>query len=325
VADLLGVAHEEIIFVSCGTEADNLALLGTGPVAPQTGRLITTTVEHPAVEEPAKVLAQRGWDVQRLVVGPSGAVDLDAAAEPLSRAADVMSVILAQNETGVLQPVAELASAARAVNPEIIVHTDAAQAVGKIEVEPRALGVDLLTVVGHKLYAPKGIGALWIRPGVDVRPLTFGGGQEGGLRSGTESVPLIVGLGEACALASEDLAQEAARQAALRDRLWDGLSRGVEGLVRTAAGATFLPSHLHVCFPRAEGAAVLAAASEVAASTGSACHTADGSPAGILVAMGMATEIARGAVRLSLGRSTSEDQVAVVSSALVDAWRRVRA
>lgn len=320
VASLLEVDAEEVVFTSCGTESDNLAVLGAGPEAPGVGRLVISEIEHPAVALPAEHLERRGWAVERLAVDAQGRVDLDRARPALVRPADVVSVMLAQNETGVIQPVAELAELARAASDQVVIHTDAAQAVGKIRVQPRALGVDLLTLVGHKMYAPKGIAALYVRRGVSMRPLMFGGGQERGLSPGTESVPLCVGLGEACAMAAEDLHEEGRRQLTLREELWGRLREAVPGLSRTGAEAETLPGTLHVRFPGVDGSAILGSAAVVAASTGSACHTGDEGPAGVLTVMGVPQDVARGAVRLSLGRSTTQAQVEQAADALAAAW-----
>lgn len=324
VAALLEVDVDEIVFTSCGTESDNLAILGSGPPRPQPGRLVISAVEHPAVDAPAREIEGAGWTVERLGVDESGCVDLAAARPVLDAPADVLSVILAQNETGAIQPVHELASRARAANPRVTVHTDAAQAVGKIAVRPRELGVDLLTLVGHKMYAPKGVAALYVRSGLALRPRSFGGGQERGLRPGTESVPLLVALGAACSLAAADLVEESARQIALREQLWSRLREGVPGARRTGEPATTLPGTLHLCFPGVDARALLASATDVAASTGSACHADDGGPPGVLTAMGIPAERARGAVRLSVGRGTTIDEVDAAARALTRAFERTR-
>lgn len=318
VAALVGGRAHEIVFTGGGTEADNLALRG---VAVARRRIAVSSVEHPAIELPARALEAEGWARVELPVDASGCVDLPRAREQLAVPAGLVSVILAQNETGVLQPVAELAALARAAAADVVVHSDAAQAVGKVPVDVRALGVDLLTIVSHKLYGPCGIGALWVREGLSLRSLTLGGGQEGGRRPGTEPVMLIVGLGAACAVALGDLEVESKRVAALRDRLWARLSGGIEGLKWTGEGAPLLPNTLHVRVPGCEGAAVLARAPEVAASTGSACHADDGTISGVLGAMGLRAEDARGALRLTLGRGTSEADVERAAEAIVGAVR----
>lgn len=320
VAGLIGGDPREIVFTGGGTEADNLALRG---VTVARRRIVVSSVEHPAIDLPARALEAEGWARVELPVDASGRVELGQAREKLAVPAGLVSVILAQNETGVLQPVAEIAAMARAAAADVVVHSDAAQAVGKVPVDVKALGVDLLTVVSHKLYGPCGIGALWVRDGLPMRSLTLGGGQEGGRRPGTEPVALIVGLGAACALAQGDLEEEARRVAGLRDRLWARLSEGIAGVRWTGhgEGVEVLPNTLHVRVPGCVGAEVLARAPEVAASTGSACHAEDGSPSGVLGAMGLTVGDARGALRLTLGRGTTEADVERAAGAIVRAVR----
>lgn len=318
VAALIGAQPHQLVMTGGGTEADNLAL--RGPTVARR-RIVVSAVEHPAIELPARALEAEGWARIELPVDTRGRVDLEQARERLASPAGLVSVILAQNETGVLQPVAELAALARAAAPDVIVHSDAAQAVGKVPVDVTALGVDLLTIVSHKLYGPCGIGALYVRDGLPLRPLTLGGGQEGGRRPGTEPVALIVGLGAACALARRDLESEGQRLHALRERLWEQLRSAIPGLRWTGEGAPLLPNTLHVRVPGVEGAAVLAGAPAVSASTGSACHADDGSLSGALGAMGLSADDARGALRLTLGRRTSESEIDRAATALVQALR----
>lgn len=318
VAALIGGRAHELVFTGGGTEADNLALRG---VTAARRRIVVSSVEHPAIDLPARALEAEGWERVELPVDGSGRVELEQARERLGVPAGIVSVILAQNETGVLQPVGELAALARAAASDVIVHSDAAQAVGKVPVDVGALGVDLLTIVSHKLYGPCGIGALWVRDGLPLRSLTLGGGQEGGRRPGTEPVALIVGLGAACAVAREDLESESKRVAELRDRLWERLSGGITGLRWTGQGAPLLPNTLHVRVPGCDGAAVLARAPAVAASTGSACHSDDGSISGVLGAMGLTAEDARGALRLTLGRGTTAADVERAAEAIVEGVR----
>jgi cysteine desulfurase len=318
VAELLGASPDEIVFTSGGTEADNLAIRGAGPSLPR--RIVISQVEHPAVAAPARELERRGVVVERLSVGPNGCVDTGEAGI-LDRPAGLVSVIWAQNETGVLQPLGEIAARARAADQAVCIHSDAAQAVGKVRVRPAEVGVDLLTIAGHKLYAPKGIGALYVRRGVDVRPLLFGGGQERGLRPGTENVASIVGLGAACALAAADLETEGARQVRLRERLWEALAARIPGLLRTGEGADTLPGTLHVCVPGCRGDDLLAATPGVAASTGSACHASDLAAPAVLAAMGLSPALAAGAIRLSLGRRTTIDEIDAAAAALGDGHR----
>lgn len=321
VAALINADSDEIVFTSGGTEADHLAVCGF-PRALR--RVVVSAVEHPAVETAAERLEAQGWTCDVLPVDGQGVVDLDAAREILRRPAGVVSVILAQNETGVLQPVAEVSQFAREGAAEVVVHTDAAQAVGKVPVDVEALGVDLLTVVGHKIYAPGGIGALWVRRGIRPEPLLSGGGQENGIRAGTEPVAAIVGLGAACHLASTDLEIEAARQRALRDTLWERLRVAIVGIQRTGEGADVLPGTLHIRFPGANGADVLQRAATVCASTGSACHGDAGGTRGTLAAMGLRPEDARGAVRLSIGRFTTAEDVERAAAELIEAYSAVK-
>ncbi|MCA9716348.1 MAG: cysteine desulfurase [Myxococcales bacterium] len=329
VAALIGARPDEILFTSGGTEADNLAVLGVGPE--RGGRLVSTPIEHPAVELPARALVRaREWAYTELPIDREGRVDLKRArpriADPAPGRCDLVSVILAQNETGVIQPVAEIAALARAASRGVVVHSDAAQAVGKIPVDVGELGVDLLTVVSHKLYGPKGIGALFIRAGVQPpRPFLLGGGQERGVRPGTEPVALIVGLGRACEVAARDMSEESERQQALRERLWALLAAEIPGIQRTGAGASTLPNTLHVRFPGCRGADVLARATAVAASTGSACHASEPGAKSVLGAMGVAPADARGSVRLSLGRLTREWDIGPAARALIAAWRSLDA
>jgi cysteine desulfurase len=321
VAALLGAEPREIVFTSGGTESNNLALRGLAGGAP--GALVTSAVEHPAVEQPARALARAGWVVLDVGVGRSGAVDATEVARAvasLDRECRVVSILLAQNETGVLQPIADVARRLRGSGA--IVHTDAAQAVGKIDVDVRALGVDLLGIAGHKLYAPKGVGALFVREGTPLAPFSLGAGHERGLRPGTENVASIAGLGEACAIAGEDLSREWQRQTMLRDRLEARLGSG--GFVVHGAAAARLPNTTNGRFPGVRGSALLAHAAAIAASTGSACHAGVESPSSVLTAMGLSSDDALGAVRLSLGRGTTEGDVDRAAELLLDAARVLR-
>lgn len=232
----------------------------------------------------------------------------------------LLSLMLAQNETGALMPVAEAADAAHAVGA--VVHTDAAQAVGKIVVDVDALGVDLLTVAGHKCYAPKGVGALYVRRGTALAPVLLGGGQERGIRPGTENVAGIVALGAACEIATTRLPEESERIAQQRDSLWETLASAVPGLTRHTADIA-LPNTLNVSFPGVSGRDLLALADGVAASTGSACHAGEEQPSAVLLAMGVTPEVARGAVRLSLGRGTTDADIKSASTDLCSAYQQL--
>ena len=319
-AALIGADAREIIFTGGGTEASNHAILGFAARAPAgRRRIVTSSVEHPATDVPCQRLAEQGFQVRRLGVDRTGVVRLDEAFAAIDGDTALVTIIHAQNEIGTIQPVAELAVAAR--RHGVPVHVDAAQSAGKLPLDVKALGIDALTIAGHKLYAPKGVGALYLRRGHDLPSLLAGAGQEDGRRPGTENVPSIVGLGQACAIAQRRLAADSERISALRERLWERLATGVSGLIRVGAGAPCLPNTLHVLFPRSEGGRLLAATPEVAVSTGSACHAGQVRPSSVVLALGYAPDVAMGAVRLSLGRTTTEADVDRAAAALVGRWK----
>lgn len=315
VAALIGACPDEITFTSGGTEANNLAIRGTARVAAD-HVAVTSAVEHPATAQPLARLEAVGWRVHRLGVDTEGRVDAGTVPEgPIG----LGTLILAQNEVGTLQPVAQFAQ--RVHRAGAVMHADAAQAVGKIPVEVDALGVDLLSIAGHKLYAPKGVGALYVRRGTAIEPVLVGAGQEGGLRPGTENVASIVGLGAAAALAMDFLATEPARQQDLRELLWKELSRAIPGLVRISPLDGCLPNTLMVAVPHRMGYEILDGVGAVAASTGSACHAGVHAPASTLLAMGIEPDLALGAVRLSVGRATTEDDIHTAVQVLTQAAR----
>lgn len=318
VAALLGCEADEVYFTSGGTESNNLAIRG---VAEKTARraLVTTQIEHPATERPVAWLEARGFGVQRLGVDAEGRARLDEAQAAISERTALVTVMHSNNETGVLQPVEALARLARAAGA--LTHTDAAQSLGKVPVDVGALGVDLASVAGHKLYAPKGVGALYVRRGTPLAPFALGAGHERGLRPGTENVASIVGLGAACAIASRDLDAVAARLTALRDALFGQLVAAVPRLALNGHPTLRLPNTLNVRFPGCTGTAVLAAAPELAASTGSACHDGHEQASSVILAMGVDPKDAQGSVRLSLGRATLAADVERAALALPRAWR----
>lgn len=319
VATLIGASPREIIFTSGGTESNNLAILGVAAaVTSSRRRIVTSQVEHPATAEPCRVLETRGWSITRVPVTPEGLIDARMTIDSLGSDVALVTLIRAQNETGALMPVAAVAEAARAI--EILVHTDAAQAVGKIEVNVDELGVDLLSIAGHKFYAPKGVGALYVRSGTPIEPQDFGGGQERGLRPGTENVASIVGLGAASDLARSRRDVDELRLRALRDEIWRNLQIRIPDLVRHTPFDASLPNTLTLSFPNALGKDVLARARGLLASTGSACHSGVDTPAETLLAMGVAPRVALGAVRLSLGHSSTEDQINSATEILTSAY-----
>lgn len=307
VAASLSCKPDEVLFTSGGTESNNLAILGAAAsAAADRGRLVTSCVEHPATLRPCEHLEKTGWTLNLLPVMQSGHVDAAEVRRAIGPDVALLSLMLAQNETGALMPIAQAADDAHAAG--VLVHTDAAQALGKIVVDVDALGVDLLSLAGHKLYAPKGIGALYVRRGIGIAPVLLGGGQERGKRPGTENVAGIVALGAACEIATTRLPEESRRIGRLRNELWAALAAAVTGLTRHTAD-NVLPNTLNVSFPDVSGRDVLALADGVAASTGSACHAGEETPSAVLLAMGVPPEAARGAVRLSLGRGTSDADI----------------
>ena len=318
LAALIGAAPEEVVFTSGGTESNNLAIRGVAAQAPAARRrIVTSTVEHPATTAPLALLEASGWTLTRVPVTASGILDLDAGFGALGDDVALVTVMLAQNETGALMPVAELATAARAHGA--VVHTDAAQAIGKTPVSVDDLGVNLLSIAGHKCYGPKGIGALYVRRGTPLSPLVVGAGQEGGLRPGTENVAGIVGLGAAARLATDQLTTDAPRIARLRDELWAVLAAKVPSIRRHTPDGACLPNTLLVSFPGVLGADVLAKTPGIAASTGSACHAGEHTPNATLLAMGVAPDVALGAIRLSLGRGTTRAEIEAAAGLLVSA------
>ncbi len=323
VARLLGARPEEIVFTSGGSEANNLALKGLAwRKAAPTGHLVISCIEHPAVVEPARFLERLGWRVTSLPTSRQGVVDPAAVAAALRPDTVLVSIMHANNEIGTIQPVGEIAAVCR--QRGVLVHTDAAQSVGKIPVDVESLGVDLLSVAGHKLYAPKGIGALYVRSGVELEPLIHGAAHEGGRRAGTENVPYIVALGKACELAGQSLAEVPTRMARLRDRLYEQLCGGIGRLSINGEGAARLPNTLSVNFPGVKGHELLALTPEVCASTGAACHSGASHLSATLRALGISAEQGQGAVRLSLGWYTTEEDIDQAAHMLVKAWNSLK-
>jgi cysteine desulfurase len=324
VAALISATPGEIVFTGCATEANNLAILGvTRALHGKKRHVVTSAIEHPAVAQPCARLREDGWELTVVPVDGQGCVDPEAVGRALRDDTALVSIMLANNEVGTIQPIAEIAALARSHGA--VVHTDAAQAAGKIAVDVGALGVDLLTLAGHKFYATKGVGALYVRQGTPLAPVLVGADHERGLRPGTENVPAIVGLGEAARLATERSPDSAGRLRKLRDSLHAVLVSGVPGLELNGHPEHRLPNTLNVSFPCASGRALLAAAeADVSASLGAACHAESDTVSGVLAAMGIGYERAAGAVRLSVGAYTTEEEVRHAGRALVEAWWAVR-
>ncbi len=328
VAALIGAEPREIVLTSGATEANNIAIKGAARFAASQDdprrRVVTMATEHKCVLESVADLAAEGFEAVVLPVYPDGLVDPDALRDALRTPTLLVSIMAVNNETGVVQDIAALAGIVRSAGA--LFHTDAAQAAGKVALDVHAQGIDLLSLSGHKLYGPKGVGALYVRrrPRVRLAPLFSGGGQERGLRSGTLPTPLVVGLGEACRLAGLDMAEEADRLAALRDRLLAGLRRGrpglpgMPGLAVNGSWEHRIPGNLNLTFP-APALALLRAVPELCASTGSACSSAEVEPSYVLRALGLSDEAASRTLRLGLGRFTSAADVDFAADALLAA------
>jgi cysteine desulfurase len=327
VAELIGAQPDEIVFTGGGTEASNQAIKGVffttfqgvlGRLFRKDVHVITTAIEHPATLHPCDFIRRMGANVSILPVDQIGAVDPDAVRRAITGKTRLITVMHSNNEVGTLQPIREIAAIAR--EHGILVHTDAAQSLGKLPVDVNELGVDLLTIAGHKLYAPKGVGVLYVRRGTKLEPFIHGAGHESGRRAGTENVPYLVGLGTACTLARQSLSSATDRLRSLRNRLWEGLKTALgERIVLNGHPEKRLPNTLNANFVGHVGADFLASIPEIAASTGSACHEGLITQSPVLCAMGVPPEVGRGAVRLSVGRFTTEDEIDRAVTALVRA------
>jgi cysteine desulfurase len=318
VASLIGASPNEILFTSGGTEASNIAIRGAAS-GPARNAIVTTTIEHPATEACCVFLESNGHKVTRIASGADARVDSEQFIAAVDNDTALATVIHAQNETGTLQPVTEIAAGARKRGAAI--HVDAAQSVGKIAINVDELGIDLLSIAGHKLYAPKGIGALYIRRGIDLPPLLLGAGQEHGRRPGTENVAFIVALGAACRIAGIHLQKGSHELRALADALYAGLEREIPGIRLVGHPLQRLPNTLNVLFPEVSGRRLLECCPGVFASNGSACHADSEEPSAILTALGIPPHQALGSVRLSLGRGTAKADIEIAGSDLVAAWR----
>jgi len=329
VAALIGAAPEEIVFTSGATESDNLAVKGAARALAGGGRhVVTTVLEHPAVLEPCRTLEREGFSVTRVGVGPEGVVDPQSVGEALRAETVLVSVMAANNEVGTIQPVAEIGEICRARG--VVFHCDAVQAVGRMPVSVETLGVDLMSLSAHKMYGPKGVGALYVRrgrrPRVRLQAQAEGGGQEKGRRSGTLNVPGIVGFGEAARLAMEALASgEPERIRGLRDRLLRGLRERIEGVALNGASEPRLPGNLNVSLAGAEAETLLLSLGErIAISAGAACAEAGGKGSHVLRALGLPDERVYTSLRFGLGRFNTESEVETVVEAVVEAVRAAR-
>ncbi|QDU90095.1 Cysteine desulfurase [Pirellulimonas nuda] len=340
IAAAIGASADEVVFTSGATESNNLAIRGVAERPRRRGdHLVSVQTEHRAVLDPLARLAARGWRVTLLGVEQHGLplagwLDPQKVAEAIQDDTCLVSVMLAGNEIGVVQPIAEIAAVCRARG--VLLHCDATQAVGKIPVDVRSLGVDLMSFTAHKLYGPKGIGALYARgrdPVVRLEPQIFGGGQQGGRRSGTLNVPGIVGFAAAVGLCVEELESEAARQGALRDRLADAVLGSIAGAelcgpaldAKTPSGAPArLPNNLNVAFGDVDGESLMLAMPQLAVSSGAACSSTDPEPSHVLRALGLSPEQARATLRIGLGRFTTAEEVETAAALIPQAVAKLR-
>jgi cysteine desulfurase len=316
IADCLGCASEEVVFTSGGSEANNLAIKGAFFALRSKGEhIITSAVEHPAVLVPCRFLETLGASVTYLPVERYGRVDAGEFRRAITPRTILATIMHANNEVGTIQPIAELSRIAR--EHGVLFHTDAAQTLGKVPVRVEQLGVDLLSIAGHKLYAPKGVGALFVRRGVMLEPLIHGAGHESGRRAGTESALLAIGLGAACELAADLAPMQRVRK--LRDYFWRRLRQAFgDSIVLNGHPEHRLPNTLNVSFLRQSGAEILERMANVAASTGSACHAGRIELSPVLKAMGVTEEVGNGAIRFSLGRATTDNDIETVLDRLTE-------
>ena len=323
VAALIGAEPREIVLTSGATESNNIAIKGAARYALASGstrrRVVTLATEHKCVLESVRDLGAEGFETIVLPVRPDGHVDPAALAEALATPTLLVSVMAVNNETGVIQDIARVATLARRAGA--LFHTDAAQAAGKIPLDVNALGIDLLSISGHKLYGPKGVGALYVRrrPRVRLAPLFSGGGQERGLRCGTLPTPLVVGLGEACRIAGAEMADDEARIAGLRDRLLDRLRRFIPGIILNGDTGARIAGNLNLTFPAASALDLMRASADLCVSTGSACSSATIEPSYVLRALGLSNAAAARTLRIGIGRFTSAADIDSAAALLVEA------
>jgi cysteine desulfurase len=316
----------EIIFTSGATESDNLAIKGVAESYREKGNhIITCVTEHKAVLDTCKVLEKRGFHVSYLPVDRNGTVNISRVRESITEKTILISIMAANNEIGTIEPVKEIGQLAR--EKGVLFHTDATQAVGKIPLNVEEMGIDLLSLTAHKMYGPKGIGALYVRaakPRVRLTPMIDGGGHERGMRSGTLNVPGIVGLGKTCEIASKDMAAEAARLTSLRERLKKRLVDQLEEIYVNGHPTERLPGNMNISFAYVEGESLLMALKDIAVSTGSACTSASLEPSHVLRAIGVEEDLAHTSIRFGLGRFNNEEEVDYVVRRVVEEVRRLR-
>lgn len=327
IAHLINADAKEIVFTSGATESNNLALKGVQEMYKEKGdHLITSSVEHRAVLDTAKTLeSKRGVSVTYLPVDKTGLVDPEAVRNAITDKTVLISIMMANNEIGTINPIKEIGKIAK--ERGILFHCDATQGVGKIPVDVQDMGIDLMSFTSHKIYGPKGVGALYVRrkgPRVRLVPQIDGGGHERGMRSGTLPVPLVIGFGKACELCEQEMATESVRMAALRDRLQAGLMKGLEEVYLNGHPTLRLPHNLNVSFAYVEGEALLMGVKEIALSSGSACTSATLEPSYVLRALGVGADLAHSSIRFGLGRFSTEEEVDYTVKRIIEAVTKLR-
>jgi len=326
IADLIGATPREIIFTSGATESDNLAIKGVAEMYAEKGNhIITAATEHKAVLDTCKKLEKHGYRVTYLPVMGDGLIDLDMLKESFTEKTILVTIMYANNEIGVLQPVREIGAMCR--ERGVLFHTDAVQAIGKVPVDVNKDNIDLASITAHKLYGPKGVGALYVRrkaPRVQITAQMDGGGHERGMRSGTLNVPGIAALGEACAIAQKEMPEESKRLRYLRDKLKDKLQSGLDEVYINGSMEHRLPHSLNMSFAYVEGESLLMGINDVAVSSGSACTSATLEPSYVLKALGVGDDVAHSSIRFGIGRFNTEEEIDYVADKLVDVVKKLR-
>lgn len=326
IAALVGADPKEIIFTSGATESDNIAVLGTAEMYGEKGKhIVTTKIEHKAVLDPCKYLEKKGFEVTYLDVDSTGRISMEQLAAAIRKDTILVSVIFANNEIGTIQDIEAIGRLCK--EKGVIFHTDAVQAIGKVRVDVQQMGIDLMSLSAHKMYGPKGVGALYVRrrnPRVRVAPVIHGGGHERGIRSGTLNVPGIVGFGASAAKAAQVWEEESGRLHKLRDRMWDGFRKELDEIYLNGHPVHRLPNNLNISFAFVEGESMMMAIKNVAVSSGSACTSASLEPSYVLRALGVGEELAHTSIRFGLGRFTTEAETDFVMDEVIRAVRRLR-
>jgi cysteine desulfurase len=325
VAAAIGAAPAEVIFTSGGTEADNIAIIGTALANKRKGNhIITSAIEHPAVLETCRHLEKDGFTVTYVPVTPEGVIKVDELAAAITKETILITTMYVNNEIGTIQPIAEIGKIAK--EKGIKFHTDAVQAMGKVKVDVNDLGVDLLSLSGHKIHGPKGIGVLYVRKGTPVRSLVYGGGHERGIRSGTENVPGIVGMGKACEIVTRDFDRNVAHMTRLRDKLMDGLMKIEHSRLNGPRGALRSPNNVNISYSFVEGESMvlLLDMAGIEVSTGSACSSKKLEPSHVLLSCGLPAEEAHGSLRMTNSKYTTEEDIDQVIQTLPGIVARLR-